>query len=418
MKKYVLLVCGFFLLLSNNSHAQKFYEMKFTYGGVLYDAFEVMNKKDIIIRTVFTLDNERYVISSEYKNYTGKDDDGTNFSMLVSMSSPVSLTQNRRQPNMVPCFFYRTWADTQKASKTPMYWQLDRHKLRDPETEKYNFNGKEVTYYKKLKKDDLTDVFLERFMYHPEDKILGLDNSSNYSPETKPQPETSEKENEDDVVYIQEAQYALSKNKDYEAAIASLKKVSPAGQKHRLYVYYAAMAYEGVSNYEVALSNYKKYLNFNPNNTETIDKIAELSYKLHKSDPSGTWKDIKSQPGRRFNVTLTGGQLTIRSEDKKVNISLKYSSANPDGSKHYEGFYKIPLERKFNEASCTICGYTEGLKTYCEMNGSNNTIQVYVKDVNVSLDSYKTSGGKVKYKPCCKEEPFTDYDFLYELEKN
>jgi tetratricopeptide (TPR) repeat protein len=208
------------------------------------------------------------------------------------------------------------------------------------------------------------------------------------------------------------------KVKDYDAAVNALRKVSPSGQKHRLYTYYASLAYEGLGNYELALANYQKYLNFNPNNTNTINKVAEITYKLHKINPSGSWKDIKSTSGKIFNIELTGTELSIKSADGKVNITLHYTSSGADGAKRYDGFYKVPLERRFKEGSCTICGYPDGLATYCEINGTNSNIHIYTRDLNVSLDGTKAQNGIIKYKACCKSEPAADYAFIYELERN
>jgi hypothetical protein len=169
----------------------------------------------------------------------------------------------------------------------------------------------------------------------------------------------------------------------------------------------------------MAISYYKKYLNFSPDNTEVINKIAELSYKLHNNSPVGNWTDVKAtNGGKNFYVTVNGNKMIIKSTDSKINFILDYTKATNDGGKRYEGYMKIPLQRNFAEGKCNLCGYNDGLSAYCEVNSTNSNIRVYVRDLNISLDVDRKTANKTTYKPCCKVIPMRSFDFVYELERN
>ncbi len=438
MKNYLLILCAFLLLEPMSGFSQKYYEFKFNYDGLSYDGLEMTTKKESTVRTNFMSDSENYVITADYKNYYGKMDNGDNYCLMVTKGSPNYVSQNRKQINLGACYFYKVWGKDQSPSMAKMYWNIDRHPIRDPKTEKYMFNGKPVTYRKILKAEDVTDKLQKKYMigiYEPikPDPIVA-DNGNNeeaYEMPVATKPRKIEKpaqaaakpveeDTQEDLALIQEARYALALDKkDCIAALNSLKKVSKNGQKHRLFIYYASLAYDCNNDYEMALSYYKKYLNFSPNNTEVINKIAELSYKLHNNSPVGNWVDVKAtNGGKNFFVTTSGTKMIIKSTDSKINFILDYSKPTTDGGKRYDGYLKIPLQRNFPEGKCNICGYNDGLSAYCEVNSGNSNIRVYVRDLNIALEPEKKSGGRTTYKPCCKVVPMRSFDFVYELERN
>ncbi len=84
-----------------------------------------------------------------------------------------------------------------------------------------------------------------------------------------------------DGVLIGEARVAM-KYKDYELAVKTLNKVSPAGRQDALYSYYMAQAYEGLGDDSKTLKYYQDYAKQVSGDKTTNDKIDYLRYKVNK----------------------------------------------------------------------------------------------------------------------------------------
>lgn len=425
MKKRFWLVCFYLLLFPCSLFSQKYYYIKYLYDGTLYDAIEISYSNKSIIRTAFKINTEDFVSHAEYKHFFGKNNAGDNYCLTVCASTPTLITKNTRTIALTPCYFYRTWKTGENPNKAPLYWDIDNHKKRDPGSEKYKFAGRLANYRKGLTRAEIDENTMLKFLLTDEDLTQDMVlNGATAQANKKVKVPVFEKAaantvpTDEDMALIQEAKFAMSPpNKDYVAALKALKEVSVAGRRQRLFVFYAAVASDSAGNYPQALHFYKQYLEFSPGNEAVINKIARLSYRIRKSDPTGTWVNVKSLNETKFQVVMNNEQLTIKSVDNTIVITMKYTSQNTDGSRRFEGRMKVPMTRHFKQSDCTICSYRNGLKAYCAISRDNKTIDVYVKRISASLKGHKDASGSVVYDPCCKVEEFPDFDYIYQLER-
>jgi tetratricopeptide (TPR) repeat protein len=83
---------------------------------------------------------------------------------------------------------------------------------------------------------------------------------------------------------IAEARIAITKYKDYQSAAKALESSADETKKKPLWLSYMAIAQEGVGNLKEALRYLERYNEITPNRQETVEKIADLRYRLRKQE--------------------------------------------------------------------------------------------------------------------------------------
>jgi tetratricopeptide (TPR) repeat protein len=133
---------------------------------------------------------------------------------------------------------------------------------------------------------------------------------------------------------VAEARIAITKYKDYQGAIKTLESSSPETKRKSLWLYYMAMAQEGVGNEVEELKYLEKYNELVPNQKETVEKLADLRYRVKKkmaADNEKVERDRKeleeeSQLGNleqtkawlQNNATMNGSMAFVKFEGSKM----------------------------------------------------------------------------------------------------
>lgn len=131
-----------------------------------------------------------------------------------------------------------------------------------------------------------------------------------------------------DTEKFAEGRIALDRYKDCKAADAALDSVSENGHKQAMWIYYKARTQECLQNYEASIGYYQQYLKSVPGNSEIIDKIAEMRYRLRKVEEQNRQHIADQEELERRRLDLSGQWRISQSCDDLGGqiIDLKQSS--------------------------------------------------------------------------------------------
>jgi len=222
---------------------------------------------------------------------------------------------------------------------------------------------------------------------------------------------------QNDATKITEAQYALKKHpSDCKGAKQALNEVSENGKSSRLYIYYLAKTYDCLDEFDLAITFYTKYLDFVPNDSQIIQRVAELSYKRRKQDNrsnfAGKWKRVLDGELNYYTIDQVNDLVTLKCEDPEclpksfegriyLNGEIRGSKYNTEDNVDFrddEGY------------KCKMCwGGRPKAKLLISEDG--NTLELWVlertKQVPIGTKRYETG--------CCQITENKDYTFWWSI---
>jgi tetratricopeptide (TPR) repeat protein len=144
--------------------------------------------------------------------------------------------------------------------------------------------------------------------------------------ELNPQPSTSRdtSRNTEGIVphgpetpEIAQARIAITKYKDYQAAIKALQSSNESTKNTSLWVSYMSIAQEGIGNIKEALKYLERYNQLSPGQQTTVEKIADLRYKVSKLEEEEAKESAKTKEEERFgSLEQTEAEL-----DRLLNLN-------------------------------------------------------------------------------------------------
>ena len=142
-----------------------------------------------------------------------------------------------------------------------------------------------------------------------------------------------------DAIKIASAKKAIQ-NKDYKISLQILGAVSNTGRKSKMYLYYKGEAFYNLMEYDSAEVYYKKYLIQDINNSDVVDKLADIDYKKTKTlEAENNKKEIERK--------------VVEKENCIKNCQLCQGTGN------YIGFYYTTCEKCNGKGeACSYCNLT------------------------------------------------------------
>jgi hypothetical protein len=163
---------------------------------------------------------------------------------------------------------------------------------KDQLVEKFRTNSKSdhKTAYEAAKEffqrypDDTSEdaQFMKRWMAAYEKVEMNGQPSPSFGNQPTSKSGNSSPPSETETPEVAEARIAITKYKDYQGAIKSLESSASETKRMPLWLFYMAIAQEGVGNEAEELRYLEKYNELVPNQKETVDKLADLRYRVKK----------------------------------------------------------------------------------------------------------------------------------------